>query len=163
MSVPAQHLAQEFEQVNNTLIAVVESFSDEQWRTFVPDEGRTIGVLAHHVAAIHALVADWIQQMASGQAGPPITMDMVHEANAHHMEEHAHCTKEETIALLRCNGAMAAEVVRAVADEHLDRSAHWAIFGDQPVTARFLIEHILIDHPQGHLNAMQGSLGIERP
>jgi Mycothiol maleylpyruvate isomerase N-terminal domain len=105
MSERARNLAQQLEQANQSLIATVEGLSDTQWRAKTPGDGRSVGVVAHHVATSHKSVAGLVGAIAHGHAVPTITMEMVHEGNAAHATQHANCTKAETLALLRQNGA----------------------------------------------------------
>src|SRR5262245_34909343 len=107
MSERARTLAQQLEHANHDLITTVEGLSDAQWKAKTPGDGRSVGVVAHHVATSHKMVAGIAQAIAHGQPVPTITMDMIHQGNAAHAAQHAHCTKTETVALLRQNGAAA--------------------------------------------------------
>jgi hypothetical protein len=50
-------------------------------------------------------------------------MEMLHTMNAKHAQEHANCTKAETLALHKKNAAAAAAAVRGLGDAELSRSA----------------------------------------
>ena len=155
MSERARNLAQQLEQANHELVTTIEGLSDAQWRAATPDDGRSVGVVAHHVAASHKTVAGLVSAIAHGQAVPHITMDMIHAGNAEHAKQFAHCTKAETLALLRQNGAAAVATVRALGDAELDRSVTLPM---GPMTAAQVVERILIGHAQGHHASIRQAL-----
>jgi len=155
MSERARNLAQQLEQANHELVTTIEGLSDAQWRAATPDDGRSVGVVAHHVAASHKTVAGHVSAIAHGQAVPHITMDMIHAGNAEHAKQFAHCTKAETLALLRQNGAAAVATVRALGDAELDRSVTLPM---GPMTAAQVVERILIGHAQGHHASIRQAL-----
>lgn len=157
MSERAEGLAQKFEQVNNDLIQAVEQCSDEQWKAICKEETWPVGVTAHHIAGGTAAIAGLAQAVASGQELPPLTMEQLHQGNAEHAREHANCTKQETLDILRRDVPAAAGAVRALSDEQLDRSAQ--ILADAPaMSAAQLIDNILIGHAAGHLESIRGTL-----
>ena len=157
MSTRAQALATRFEQANADVIRAVEPLSDAQWGAQTAEEGWTVGVVAHHIAQSHQGVAGLAEMVASGKPVPPITWDVIHQGNATHARDHGHCTKPETLALLRDNGAAAAKLVRGLSDQQLDRSA--SVIGN-PMSAGQVVEHILIGHPQGHLASIKAALKL---
>ncbi len=147
MSERAQTLAHQLEQANHALINTVEGLSDAQWHAETPNDGRSAGVVAHHVAVSHKMVAGIATAIAHGQPVPPITMEMIHQGNAQHAAQHAHVTKAETLALLRQNGAAAVATVRGFGDAELDRTATFPI-GTMSVAQ--VVEQILTGHAQDH-------------
>jgi hypothetical protein len=155
MSERARSLAQQLEQANHELAATIEGLSDAQWRAKTPDDGRSVGVVAHHVATSHKTVAGLVSAIAHGQTVPPITMEMIHEGNATHAAQFAHCTKAETLALLRQNGAAAVATVRALGDAELDRSV---TFPMGAMTAAQVVERVLVGHAQGHHASIRKAL-----
>jgi hypothetical protein len=167
MSERARHLAQQFEQANHALIATVDRLSDDQWRAKTPGDGRSVGVVAHHVAEGHKGIAGLAGAIAHGQPVPPLTMDMIHQGNATHAVQHAHCTKAETLALLRQNGAAAAATVRnagaappptvrGLGEAELDRAATLPL---GTMSASQVIERILIGHVHDHHGSIQKAIG----
>lgn len=162
ISARAAELASRLEQATATLLAAVEPCSEAQWQAECPNEGRTLGVMVHHIASAAPLVLGWAELVASGQALPPITLDHVHVANAEHAHAHAGCAKDATLALLRQSSAAAAARIRTFSDEQLDRSAPFAMFGGQPTSTQLVLEMILIGHIQGfphsHLPNIQAGL-----
>ena len=156
MSERARNLAQQLEQANQSLIATVEALSDAQWRAKTPGDGRSVGVVAHHVATSHKSVAGLVGAIAHGHAVPTITMEMVHEGNAAHATQHANCTKAETVALLRQNGAAAVATVRGLGDTELDRTV---MFPMGRLTAAQVVERVLIGHANDHHGTIRTAIG----
>lgn len=156
MGKRGQALADRFEQANKEMTTTVERCSDAQWKTKTSGETWSVGVVAHHVAEGHGAIAGLIQKIATGQPLPPLTMDMLHQMNAAHAKQHANCTKEETLALLRKNGATAASTVRGLSDEQLDRSA--PVLGGPPMTAQQMVERVLIGHIQEHHGSIRATV-----
>jgi hypothetical protein len=147
MSERAKTLAHQLEQANQALIATIEGLSDAQWQAKTPGDGRTVGVVAHHVAASHKSVAGLVGAITHGKAIPGLTMDMIHAGNAAHAAQHARCTMAETLTLLRENGAAAVATVRGLSDVDLDRTATLPM---GTITVTKLVEMVLIGHAADH-------------
>ncbi|GAC1431001.1 MAG: hypothetical protein NVSMB65_04490 [Chloroflexota bacterium] len=158
MSERAQQLAERFEQANGEAIAVVERLSDEQWSASCAGEGWPVGVVAHHIAASHAVLASRLRQFATGEGFTPRDMEAINQRNAVHAEQHATCTKPETLDLLRDGGAAVAAVVRSLDDDQLQHSAVWRA-GVPPISVAQAIERIVIGHVLGHLESMRQTVG----
>jgi hypothetical protein len=158
MSERALALAEALERANNELIAVVERCSGPQWRARCAREGWSAGVAAHHIAVDHPLIAGLVQTVARGESVPQLTWDWINGFNAQHEAEHANCTKEETVELLRQNGAAAASIVRELTDEQLDRTASIPWEDWPPVSAQQLIERKLIGHISEHLESIRTAI-----
>mgnify|MGYP001793633157 CR=1 FL=1 len=103
----AAEYASEFEAAQQEFIRLVESLTDEQWRKVGKnfpqrisdeDEGRRLGVIAHHVATSGLVIIDRIQRMLDGRPRPQVG---VRSCNAKHAEENADVTKEDVLAELR--------------------------------------------------------------
>ena len=117
-------------------------------------DGRTVGVVAHHVASGHATIGGLVQGFAAGMPAPGITPEMIDGRNAEHAQQYANCSKQETAELLDRNGAAATAIVRRLTDEQLARTG--TIFGSDWTTEQ-VVERILIGHPQGHLAAIRAA------
>ena len=154
MGERAATLASQFERVNGEVIVAVEGFSGDQWATLVPGENWTVGVVAHHVADGHRLIAGWLRALIDGQALQP-PLEQIHDLNAAHAERYAACTKAETLELLRSNGEEAARLVRGLSDEQLAKTAP---FRGEQWTADNMIERVLVVHPQRHLTNIRETL-----
>jgi hypothetical protein len=156
MSERARTLAHQLEQANHALIATIEGLTDAQWHAKTPGDGRSVGVVAHHVATSHKTVAGLATAIAHAQTVPPITMDMIHQGNAAHAAQHASCTKAETLALLRQNGAAAVATVRGFGDAELDRTVTFPM-GEMSVAQ--VVERVLTGHAQDHHGTIKKALG----
>jgi hypothetical protein len=55
MSQRTNALADRLEQGANALAKFAEALTDAEWRIRVPKDGRTIGVIVHHVASVYPL------------------------------------------------------------------------------------------------------------
>jgi hypothetical protein len=91
----AAQIADQFESAQEAFIRLVESLTDEQWgrvgrngpeRLNDEDEGRTVGVIAHHVAMSGPFIIDRIRAMLAGRQMTPVD---IHAMNAAHAAEHA--------------------------------------------------------------------------
>jgi uncharacterized damage-inducible protein DinB len=156
MSERARNLAEQLEQANRALITTIEGLSDAQWRAKTPGDGRSVGVVAHHVATSHKSVAGLVGAIAHGKAVPTITMDMIHEGNATHATQFANCTRAETLALLRQNGAAAVATIHGLGETELDRTV---TFPMGTLTAAQVIERVLIGHANDHHGTIRRAVG----
>jgi quercetin dioxygenase-like cupin family protein len=148
-STRSRAIAWRFGQANEALIATIEQCTPEQWRAVCADTGWTVGVQAHHVAAGEAALAGVIRDVAEGRPHPPMPPEMLDAINARHAEEFANVTQEETIALLRENGALAAALYRSLSDSQLARTAILTPDGSATSAAQ-LIEYLAIGEIERH-------------
>jgi len=158
MSRRTDALAERIEQGARALAAFAQGLSEAEWRTVVPPDGRTVGVMVHHVASVYSIEIDLARQIASGKAIAGLTWDAVAELNAKHAQDHAAAGRQQTLELLRRNSKTAADAVRAFTDEELDRSAPVSLNADAPLTAQFVIEDHALRHSFHHLAKMRAAL-----
>jgi hypothetical protein len=135
----------------DNLAAFAGVLTEEQWHTRVPKDGRTVGVIVHHVASVYPVEIHLAEVLASGQPVTGVTMANVHEMNAAHAVEHANPAKADTIALLRRNSQAAAAAIRALTDEQLDCAAPASLYAEAPVTCQFMLEDHAVRHSYHHL------------
>jgi hypothetical protein len=152
-------LATRLEQGVRELTTLARTLDDEQWKTKIPHDGRTVGVVVHHVGTMYPIEIDLAQKLAAGQAVEGVTWDAVHELNANHARENAQCTKEEAIALVEKNSAAAAAAVRALSDAQLDTAAGLSLNSDGPRTCQFMLEDHAVGHAWHHLLKIRRALG----
>lgn len=160
MGKRADALAGRIEQGAGVLAAFAQGLSDEQWRRVVPPDGRTVGVIVHHVASVYPLEIQLASTLAAGQPITGVTWDAVATMNAGHAKENAAIGKPETLALLLKNSQVAAQAVRALSDEMLDRAAPVSLNADAPLTAQFFIEDHALRHSFHHLAKIRTALGV---
>ncbi len=157
----AAHLAAQYEAAGEKFVRLVESLSDEQWRRVGrngperindEDEGRTVGVIAHHVALSGSLIMGRIQTTLEGRPLPQID---IRAMNVTHAAEHGDVTREEVAVLLRQSGAEIAKAVRAIPDERLDTALETPV-GLMSVKER--LERVLIGHVKGHQASIEAAV-----
>jgi hypothetical protein len=159
MSNRSEVLAARLEQGVRELTALARTLTDEQWKTKIPHDGRTVGVVVHHVGTMYPIEIELAQKLAAGQAVEGVTWDAVHELNAGHARENAACTKEEAIALVEKNSDAAAAAVRALSDQQLDTAAGLSLNSDGPRTCQFMLEDHAVGHAWHHLLKIRRALG----
>ena len=159
MNDRAHALADRLERGAEALAAFASSLSDAEWKTQLPNDGRTIGVVVHHVATVYPVEIGLAQALADGHAITGVTWDVIHEMNASHARENGGVTKEETLALLRETSATAAQAVRSLRDDQLDRAATVSLYADAPLTCQFMLEDHAVRHSYHHLAALQAAVG----
>jgi len=157
MSGKAADLAAKLEATNAAVIEAVESSSDADWQSVTPSEGWSVGVAARHIAISHVPIMGLVELVANGGEVPEITMEMFHAGNAQHAQEHAACTKDEVLEILRRDGKVAADKLRGLSDEQLDRKAAMAFAGGAEMSALQIVEGILLGHPAQHLESIKAA------
>lgn len=151
-------LAARIEEGARTLEAYAKGLTDTQWRTVVPPDGRTAGVMIHHVASVYPIEIHLAREIAAGRAVTDVTWAVVAEMNAGHARDNAAVGKQETIELLRTNSQEAAEAVRGFTDEQLDAAAPFSLNAGAPLTAQFVIEDHALRHSWHHLAKIKSVL-----
>ena len=160
MNRRAELLADRIEEGAANLAAFAEGLSEVEWRTPVSgSDGRSIGVIVHHVASIYPVEIDVARAIASGKAVTDVTWGAVAELNAKHARENAGTTKAAALELLRRNSREAAAAVRAFTDDELDRAAPFSLSFGAPMTAQFVIEDHALRHSWHHLFRIRKALG----
>ena len=122
-------------------------------------DGRSVGVIVHHVASVYPIEIDLARTVASGKAVTDVTWKIVAELNAKHGNEQAGVTKAAALELLRRNSREAAAAVRTFTDDELDRAAPFSLSFGAPVTAQFVIEDHALRHSWHHLARIRTALG----
>jgi hypothetical protein len=162
MSRRAEALADRIEEGAADLAAFAEELTEAQWRTPISrngGDGRSIGVVVHHVASVYPIEIDLARAIAGGKTVTDVTWEVVGALNAKHAVENADVTKAATLELLRRNSREAAAAVRAFTDEELDRAAPFSLSFGAPVTAQFVIEDHALRHSWHHLARIRALLG----
>jgi hypothetical protein len=155
----AAALADEFAAANAEVMAFAASCTEEQWRTLVPGEGWTVGVVVHHIAEGHAQGLRWLQAMAQGDA----VVDTQEDIDAHNVEHAARVAEigvPETVALLGQNGAQLESFIRQLTDADLERTAPFGPAGGQPFPVAQLAP-VNAGHVRGHLAHAREALGSD--
>jgi Mycothiol maleylpyruvate isomerase N-terminal domain len=158
MGARAEALAEKFEAKAQEATTVIERLSDADWKKVTAGEKWTVGVVAHHIAGSHEPIGGIVKGIASGQAMPGFTMEMLHDMNAQHAREHANCTKAETLDLHKKGAAAAAAIVRSLDDASLGRTAV-VLTGMPAMSAEQAIDAILVNHVEEHLKSIRTAIG----
>ena len=162
MSRRAEMLADRIEEGAASLAAFAEGITDSEWRVPVKEggkDGRTVGVIVHHVANMYPIEVDVARAVASGKSVMNVSWDDVANINAKHAQEQAGVTKAAALELLRKNSREAAAAVRAFTDVELDRAAPFSLSYGAPVTTQFVIEDHALRHSWHHLTRIRKTLG----
>ena len=157
----AAKFAAEFVAAQQEFIRLVESLTDEQWRRIGKnfpqrsgdeDEGRRVGIIAHHAATSGPFIIDRIQGMLDGRPMPQIDFRV---SNLKHAEEHADVTKKEVLDELRKTQPEIAAAVRAIPDSVLDESRDTPA---GPMSVAMRLERVLVGHLKGHQGSIEAAI-----
>ena len=154
----ADLLADRLELGARALADFASTLDDAQWQRRVPKDGRKIGVTVHHVASMYPLEIDLARTLAAGEPISGLTWDDVAAVNAAHAAQFDGVTREEAIALLRKNSAAAADAIRDLTDEELDRAATVSLNSDAPLSCQFFLEDHAVRHSWHHLARIRAAL-----
>ena len=155
----AEALATRLEDGARALIAFALSLSDAEWRTPMPHDGRTLGVIVHHVASVYPIEVQLALTIAAGQPVAGVTAADIDAMNAGHATEYAAVTKDVAVDLLRHNSAAAAKAIRALTDQQLASAAPVSLYADAPLTCQFVLEDHAVRHSYHHLARMRRVVG----
>jgi len=162
MSQRSEQLAKRIEEGARGLATFTSALSEQEWQTPVSaTDRRTVGVVVHHVASMYPLEIEVARKVAGGNSVTEVTAEVVNQINAEHAGKHTQAGKSETLELLRNNSRAAADAVRALTDEDLDRAAPFGLSFGAPVTAQFVIEDHALRHSWHHLARIRKALGKE--
>ncbi len=159
MSARSDALADRLEQGARALADLAHGLTDEAWQTRIPKDGRTVGVVVHHVANMYPIEIQLAQALAAGQPIAGVTWDDVHAINAAHASQHAAVTKADALALLRTNSVAAAAAIRALGDAELDRAGAISLNSDAPLTCQFFLEDHAVRHSYHHAARIRAAVG----
>jgi len=158
MTRRADAIADRLQKGADTLADLAATLTDAEWRVRLPHDGRSVGVIVHHVATMYPLEMDLAQAVAAGKPITGVTWDAVHDINATHAREHADTTREEAIALLRKNSELAAQAIRELRDDELDNAAPISLYHDTPLTCQFFLEDHAMRHSWHHTAGIRRAL-----
>jgi hypothetical protein len=154
----ANALADRLEQGARALATFASTLTEAEWKIRLPGDGRSIGVVVHHVASVYPIEIELAQTVAAGKPVTGVTMAVIDLMNARHAEENETVTKAVAIDLLQGNSAAAAAAIRALSDEELDRAAQVSLYADAPLTSQFVLEDHAVRHSYHHLARIRKAL-----
>ena len=144
-------LAARLERGASDLADFARSLTDAEWRMPTPGDGRTVGVIVHHVASVYPIEIRLAEMIAAGTPITGVTTATIDEMNAAHAAENAGVSRTETLTLLAENSAAAAAAIRAMDDAALDRAVPVSLYDDTELTCQFLLEDHAVRHSCHHL------------
>ncbi|MFK2820039.1 DinB family protein [Flavobacteriaceae sp. LMIT009] len=156
----AAQLADRILQGANMLLDYSNKLTDTQWQTPVIGDGRSIGVVVHHVASVYPIEVELAQVLASGNNIEGATKEVIDNMNAEHAENNSKVGKEETLELLKQNSENASKAVRKFTDQELDNSGKVSLNADAPLTAQFFIEDHALRHSFHHLAKIKETIKV---
>jgi hypothetical protein len=130
----------------------------DEWNTRIPHDGRTVGVVVHHVASVYPIEIELAKTLAGGKPITGVTPEDIDKMNAEHAAKFNGVTKDETLDLLWRNSAAAAAAIRALSDEELDRAATVSLYANAPLTCQFVLEDHAVRHSYHHLGKIKKAL-----
>lgn len=157
-SKTAEALAQRIIEGAASLAIFVEGLSNSEWKLPVVGDGRSIGVVVHHVASTYPLEIELARVLAKGEPIKEATMEVVDKMNADHAKENEDVSMQEALDLLERNSRTAADSVKEFSDEELKNSATVSLNANAPLTAQFFIEDHALRHSYHHLERIKETL-----
>jgi len=154
----SEALATRLENGATALAALAATLSEAEWQMRLPNDGRKIGVIVHHVATMYPIEIQLASLLAGGQPITGVTWDAVNTINRDHANKYDNVTKEAALALLKTNSAAAATAIRAFTDDELDRAAPVSLNSDAPLTCQFFLEDHPVRHSYHHLARIKAAL-----
>lgn len=143
--------------MNADVIATVDACTEEQWRRPSVEDGRSVAVVAHHIAAVEQTIGHLLAAVAAGETySPTISMAEIDASNARHAVECAGVGKVETLDLLRTHGAAIAATLRGFKDDDLAR--HAGSFGGNEPSVEKVVEWIVVGHTAGRLASIKATI-----
>lgn len=155
----AEMLANRLLEGAKSLAKYVEGLSIAEWNKPVKGDGRSIGVVVHHVASVYPVEIELAEIIASGKSITDVTKEAIDSMNAEHAEKYANVGKDETLELMKKNSADAAKKVSLLSDEDLDNAELVSLNSNAPLTTQFFIEDHALRHSFHHLAYIKDTLG----
>ena len=154
MSERAKQLAGELNQFKRRVIEFVEGCDPKDWSRELDWEQWPVGVTARHLGAGHFQLIEIIDNLLKGEGWPPLTQEVLVQMGNQHAAEHAECSREEVLGILRENGEALSAYVAGLTDAELDRAAKLAMT-DSEVSVYQLISLVVLQSGGEHLANMQ--------
>jgi hypothetical protein len=161
----AEALASDLETAYAAFADYAEGLSPEQWRTIAvnhpeiragEDEKRPVGVVAHHLGETVPMFVERAFMLAHGDPVEPFRPPEMDAANRRHAAVNPAPDQAETLAMLRDNVQRAAELIRSLSDEELERPGQGPLSG---WTAEQMIRRVVIGHVSMHEGSIRASVG----
>jgi DinB superfamily len=161
----AEDLAADLERAYSAFADYSAGLSAEQWRQTAvnhpqvaagEDERRPVGVVAHHLGETLPMFTERALALARGNQLNPMAPAEVDAANDRHAAVNPAPDQPETVAMIRDNVSRAADLIRELSDEQLDRP------GEGPLsawTAERMVRRVVIGHVDWHEGSIRAAVG----
>lgn len=150
--------AAQFQANNAEYVAVVTGCSDEEWARICPNDGRTVAVVAFHMATVVGGLAGLVGSVMAGRpTKAPGSAEAVDRMNDDLARNHAGVRRGEVVDALSAGGAALLSQLRFLGDEDLDRSV--GMLAGHEMTIGQVLQVAVIAHQRQHLDAIRGALG----
>ena len=151
-------LASDLAAAHHEVLGLIDSCSDEQWRTATDDEGWPVGVVFNHIADGSGAFQGWIGQHLRKE---PVVQDMdaINAGTAQRVAGPAGRTREETRRRVEDAGNALSDLIAGLSDEQLYAPLPSAPADGREVTAARLGRRAL-RHTRGHHQSCRVALGL---
>jgi len=154
MSQQAKDLSERLQVFSNQVIDFVEKLAAEDWHKVCTWEEWSVGVTARHIGAGHLDMIRLSKMIINGEELPNLTMDKIFAMANEHAREHADCTREEVLGVLRQNGAALSDFVAGLNEDELARKGYIEATGGD-VSVQQLIEYVIFQSAGEHFANMK--------
>ncbi len=153
MSAKANELAKRVRGFTNDVYSFVEKISKDDWKKKCSEDW-SVGVTARHIGAGHFDTVDLTGMIVNEKKLPEITEEQIVEMANQHAREHADCTKDEVLDILKTKGGEMADFVAGLSDEELERSAYFSVMNTD-LTARQWVEAVILQSANEHFDSIK--------
>jgi hypothetical protein len=157
MGQKAKDLAERLRAFRDDVITFVENCSEKNWKEMCNTEEWPVGVTARHIGAAHFEAVELARMIVNGVKLPEFTMEQLVAMGNEHARQHAACTKEDVLGVLRRNGAALVDYVAGLSDGELERTGYLALAGGK-LTAQQLVEAVILMSGGEHFASMKAAV-----
>jgi hypothetical protein len=157
MSDRSKRLAVRLKSFNDEVISFVESCTEADWLK-IGAEDWALGVTARHIGANHYPAIAAAKMIVKGEKFPEMTMEQITENANRHAREHAGCTKQEVLDILREKGGKLIEFAGGLEDSELDKAAYLPALG-RSITVEQFLENVILRGADEHLQSIRAAAG----
>lgn len=154
-------LANRFLDASAAFVAYVERLGDQAWRTYVPNEGRTVAALVHHVAWAYQAESQAFLEIANGRTDTGWTAEWLEAQNAEQGERFAQADRATTLAELCQAAEVARTMIAGLGEDQLARRGRH-MPGEPERSVAEWIEVCLIGHAAEHQPSIERAVSGER-
>jgi hypothetical protein len=158
MAQRSEKLAQRLREFSDELIAFVEGCSEKNWQKRCAWEDWTVGVTARHIGAGHFEAVGLAKMIVNGKKVPEFTAEQITQMANEHARDHADCTRQEVLGVLRPSSAALINYVTGLSDKELARTGHLALAGGE-ITAENLIKALILKSGGEHFANIKAAVG----